>query len=49
MPLLSVKDLTIYFNTDEGQITAEFDNSSSQADRGAIGLAMAGANRTAAA
>ena len=33
----------------EGQITAEFDNSSSQADRGAIGLAMAGANRTAAA
>ena len=22
MPLLSVKDLTIYFNTDEGQITA---------------------------
>lgn len=33
----------------EGQITAEFDNSTSQADRGAIGLAMAGANRTAAA
>ena len=33
----------------EGQITAEFDNGTSQADRGAIGLAMAGANRTAAA
>ena len=33
----------------EGHITAEFDNSGAQADRNAIGLAMAGANRTAAA
>ena len=33
----------------EGHITAEFDNSDAQADRNAIGLAMAGANRTAAA
>ena len=32
----------------EGHITAEFDNSGAQADRNAIGLAMAGANRTAA-
>ena len=33
----------------EGHITAEFDNSGAQADRNAIGLAMAGVNRTAAA
>ena len=33
----------------EGHITSEFDNSGAQADRNAIGLAMAGANRTAAA
>ena len=33
----------------EGHITAEFDNSGTQADRTAIGLAMAGANRTDAA
>ena len=33
----------------EGQITAEFDNRNRDADRNAIGLAMAGVNRTEAA
>ena len=33
----------------EGQITAEFDNRNRDADRNAIGLAMAGVNRTQAA
>jgi simple sugar transport system ATP-binding protein len=33
----------------EGRVTAEFDNQDSCADRNAIGLAMAGVNRTEAA
>ena len=33
----------------EGRVTAEFDNEDSRADRNAIGLAMAGVNRTEAA